>query len=95
MRERSKLILAGLIVFLVVLIIPKPAYSGIGTFTFRKVADTNTPIPGGTGTFTGIGVPSLDGDNVVFQGFGTSEQQGIYTDIGGLSVVADKSTMIP
>ncbi|MDA2921158.1 hypothetical protein MYX76_16985 [Desulfobacterota bacterium AH_259_B03_O07] len=97
MRESSKLLLAGLIAFLVILTIPKPAYSGImGTFTFRKVADTNTPIPGGTGTFLFfLHVPSLDGGNVAFRGFGTSDQQGIYTDIGGLSVVADKSTMIP
>jgi len=55
MRESSKLLLSGLIVLLVILTIPKTAYSGIiGTFNFRKVADTNTPIPGSTGTLSGI-----------------------------------------
>ncbi|MDA2921477.1 hypothetical protein MYX76_18630, partial [Desulfobacterota bacterium AH_259_B03_O07] len=60
------------------------------------VADFSTMIPGGTGTFTGFPFLSLDGGNVAFLGFGTfGEQQGIYTDIGGLGVVADLGTMIP
>ncbi len=59
------------------------------------VADTNTPIPGGTGTFSNSGGPSLDNGNVVF---GASDVGGdsIYTNIGGgLSVVADTNTPIP
>ncbi|MDA2921159.1 hypothetical protein MYX76_16990, partial [Desulfobacterota bacterium AH_259_B03_O07] len=60
------------------------------------VADKSTMIPGGTGNFLGFGAPSLSGGNVAFVGFSNSPDQiGIYTDIGGLSVVADKSTMIP
>ena len=63
-------------------------------FDYALIADENTPIPGGTGNFTSFGNPSLDGGNVAFQGFGTS-QIAIYTDIGGLGVVADESTAIP
>jgi len=53
-----------------------------------------SPIPGGTGNFMFFSAPSLDGGNVAFRGLG-SDQLGIYTNIGGLSVVADTSTMIP
>jgi hypothetical protein len=34
------------------------------------VADRNTPIPGGTGNFSSIGVPTLDGGTVAFDGVG-------------------------
>jgi len=96
MRESSKLLLAGLIAFLVFLTITKPAYSGIGTFTFRKVADTTTPIPGGTGNFVIFESPSIDGGSVAFKGAGSSGQSGIYLDTGGpLVLIADKSTPIP
>ena len=41
------------------------------------VADLNTPIPGGSGNFTGFGFsPSLDGGNVAFFGFGSGGQAG-------------------
>ncbi|MGF1641987.1 MAG: choice-of-anchor tandem repeat NxxGxxAF-containing protein [Rhodospirillales bacterium] len=60
------------------------------------VADTNTPIPGGTGTFTGFNGPSLDGDSVAFRGVGRDGQDGIYSTVGGtLNVVADRNTPIP
>lgn len=70
------------------------------------VADTDTPIPDGTGNFKGFGEvfgsPSLDNGNVAFIGFdefnteeGGYNQEGIYTDIGGrLNVVADKNNPI-
>ena len=63
-------------------------------FDFLRIADLNTLIPSGSGNFTGFGSPSLDGGNVAFQGFG-SGQSGIYTDIDGLDVVADRNTPIP
>jgi hypothetical protein len=56
------------------------------------VADTNTPIPDGTGNFTSfdVGAVSLDRENVAFLGFGSDGQAGIYTNIGGsLSKVID------
>ena len=44
----------------------------------RVVADTQTPIPGGSGNFTGFSAMSLGGDAVAFVGLGDSGQQGIY-----------------
>ena len=35
--------------------------------TFRKIPDTDTLVPGGTGTFSGFGqTPALSGSNVAF-----------------------------
>jgi hypothetical protein len=67
------------------------------TFEFTKIVDTNTPIPGGTGNFTGfLNPPFLDKRNVAFHGFGPSEQRGIYISVDGkLNVVADTKTPIP
>lgn len=66
------------------------------------IADTNTPIPGGTGTFGapqtgGFSIPSIDGEDVAFGGDDlTISQRGVYTYIGGvLDVVADKTTRPP
>ncbi len=59
-------------------------------FTFTKIADTTTPIPGGTGNLTGFdGPPSIDGGDVAFRGVGSSLQLGIYSTVGGLNAVAD------
>ena len=61
------------------------------------VADTNTAIPSGTGSFSGFGrAPSIDDNrNVVFCGIGAG-QQGIYTHSGSsLDMVADTSTLLP
>jgi hypothetical protein len=73
----------------------------------RAVADLDTPIPGGTGTFGTFDMcPSADGGNVVFagcaeRGDGSSTcssgtpHEGIYSDVGGLHVVADTQTPVP
>jgi len=66
----------------------------------KRIADTNTPIPKGTGTFTWFGDrPSIDGGYVGFYGQQTgagTDQKGIYTNLGGhLRVVADLNTPIP
>ena len=67
-----------------------------GPFFFTKIADTNTVVPGGTGTFRAFAAPVLDGDDIGFLGFGTGAEQGIYTTIGGpLRAVADKGTSVP
>ena len=62
--------------------------------SFRKIVDTNTPIPGGTGNFPSLGVvPFLDAGTVVFSG---PFSLGIYSDIGGtLNVVVDTNTPAP
>lgn len=53
-----------------------PAVGGAVTV----IADTNTPIPGGTGNFTGsFGVTSLNGTTVAFRGNGSNGQGGIYS----------------
>lgn len=67
--------------------------------TFTKVADTSTPIPGGTGTFGGPlpfrGV-ALDGGVVAFSAAGQNDQEGVYAWSGGtLRRVADGTTQMP
>jgi hypothetical protein len=65
------------------------------------VADENTPIPNGTGNFTGFsdfGFPgiSIDGSQVAFRGTGSDNQAGIYLWDGlSLSVIADVNTPLP
>ena len=68
-------------------------YTSVGG-AISRVADTSTPIPGGTGTFTStfsgpqgtstafLG-PSLSNGSVAFIGFGSNNQSGIYTNVGG------------
>ncbi len=70
------------------------------TISFRKVADTNTPIPGGVGNFTGFtSSPVIDRGDVAFVGRTASPSfigiyDGVYTDIGGtLRPVATRNTV--
>ncbi len=74
--------------------------------TIRRVADTNTAIPGGTGKFTSFGgfllngdpvsSPSIDNGDIAFLGNGGPTQDGIFAEIGGvLTVIADRNTPIP
>ncbi len=65
--------------------------------TVTVLVDTNTPLPGGTGNFTGQfhNLLSLGDGDIAFI-FEASEQLGIYTCIDGVfSVVADTNTVIP
>ena len=69
-------------------------FSNVGGLHF--VADTFTPIPSGSGNFTGFGDilsnvdVTLDNGNVLFGGNGNSGQFGIYLDTAGsLSKVID------
>jgi hypothetical protein len=73
-------------------------YTNLGG-SLRVVADTNTPIPGGTGNFTRLagldGAALIDGETIAFRG---SEPGigGIYVEIeGSLQVVADTNTAVP
>lgn len=71
----------------------------------HAMADKNTAVPGGTGTFngepSGIGnfsEPALSGNNAVFRGRGTGAQEGFYfydASMSTLSKVVDKSNQIP
>jgi hypothetical protein len=65
--------------------------------TLQRVADTTTPMPGGSGNFFDVWGPSLHNGNVAFLGQDADTFFGIYTDIGGpgLSVVADVNTPVP
>jgi hypothetical protein len=61
-----------------------------------RVADRNTPIPDGTGTFTELAEPVLSGGKVAFRAVGSSGQAGIYSFAGtGLSRVADRNIPVP
>ena len=63
------------------------------------VVSTETPIPGGSGSFTDFGGLALDGERVVLQGsgdwVGSAQQQGVYLWSGGaLATIADGNTRI-
>ncbi|MEE8156178.1 MAG: hypothetical protein V3T53_14590 [Phycisphaerales bacterium] len=68
--------------------------------SLRLIANTNTPVPGGRGTFLNFGLlsgtsPSISGSNVAFGGC-TEAGQGIYAYIdGSLQVIADTNTRSP
>jgi hypothetical protein len=75
------------------------AEAGIYLFngiTLDKIADTNTPIPDGSGNFAGFAWWVLSGGNAAFYATGSSGQNGIYFFNGTtLSKVADPNTPIP
>ena len=59
------------------------------------VADENTSVPGGQGTFTGFNFTDLNGGKITFQAFGGGVT-GIYkTTNNVLGVVADTNSTIP
>ena len=65
-------------------------------FTFTKVADTSTPIPGGVGNFTEFRPPSISDGEVAFIGEGSGGQLGVYLWKNGvLSVAVDTGTLVP
>src|SRR5690349_18389007 len=67
-------------------------------YTFTKIADTATPIPGGTGSFSAFQFDSatIKDRDVVFVGVGANGQMGIYLARGAqLTVVADLRTLVP
>lgn len=76
-----------------------PTFGGIYTSiggNLGFVADNQTDIPGGTGTFSGFSDPAFNAGNTAFLGDGFNLQQGIYSDLGGaLDVIVDKTTIVP
>lgn len=64
--------------------------------TIGVAYDTDTQIPGGSGTFTQFHTPSSSWGRLAFRGEGSGGQDGIYTDASGaLEVAADRGTSIP
>ncbi|PPD32782.1 MAG: hypothetical protein CTY19_09985 [Methylomonas sp.] len=63
------------------------------------IVDTGVPIPGGSGSFSSFSGASLSKGQIVFNGSGVSDQQGIYrsnTSIPRtLDVIANAETIIP
>jgi hypothetical protein len=80
------------------LLISIPSFGAELSIEYEVIARSGaTPVPGGTGTFTGlVGVPAIDDEGTVaFVGAGVG-QAGVYTYIGaGLQMVADYDTLIP
>jgi hypothetical protein len=67
-----------------------------GAAVYTRIVDTATAIPGGNGSFLTLAGPSLSGNNIAFQGDGSSSQQGVYIVKGGvLSRIADRTTAVP
>jgi hypothetical protein len=66
--------------------------------TFIKIADTNTPVPSGIGSFKWVGYPSISGNNITFLGDDATSKRGIYANTsenGALIKIIDISTPIP
>lgn len=95
MRKFQTSFILLILVALIPFFIPASLYAQ--SFDLTPVADKNTMIPGGTGNFTRFFPPvPIGGDDVAFLAEGDSDQEGIYTSIGGtLAVVVDLSTAIP
>ena len=79
-------------------------YTGDGVHPLQVVADTTTAIPGGSGNFTAFtgnwaypGNPYISGQTVIFHGYGSAGQQGIYAGFPNqpIRVVADTHANIP
>ena len=62
----------------------------------EKIVDRHTPVPGGSGTFSYLSEPSLDGDRVIFLGSDENGRAGIYSFVdGNLQVVVDVGDPLP
>jgi len=71
-----------------------------GTGSPARIADTSTPIPDGTGTFSGFPAgASVSADTTLFAGTGAGDQQGVYAAIIAPPQapirIADTTTSIP
>ncbi|NJK88078.1 MAG: hypothetical protein HC923_00925 [Myxococcales bacterium] len=62
------------------------------------VADTSTPIPGSTGTFTGFGSVSADHHTLTFRGFGPGSYVGLFqrtSPSSPITTVVETGTVLP
>lgn len=72
-------------------------YSNSGGM-INTIADTTTPIPGGSGNFGFLSAPSVSGGTVAFTGGVNNSNEGVYTvstSGGALTRIADQSTTAP
>lgn len=70
--------------------------AALAEYTFTKVVDTSTFLPGSGSTFDAFSYVGFDGDNVALIAAGSGNEEGVYIwNHGGLSVVADTSTVAP
>ncbi|HEX4825924.1 MAG TPA: hypothetical protein VFV19_16610 [Candidatus Polarisedimenticolaceae bacterium] len=58
-----------------------------------RLVDLNTPIPGGTGTYTGFDAVSAGGNVTAFRGMGSNGQAGIYLASPPTKVIAIGDTL--
>ena len=99
----------GAAVLALLFIFPAVGHAEPIPFTFTRVVDSNTPIPGGTGNFLFFTDPfttmlvdsrpaaSIENGIVVFSGSGPSGQNGLYAaTVGGpITTIADTNTPLP
>ncbi|MCC6968623.1 MAG: hypothetical protein IT434_00215 [Phycisphaerales bacterium] len=65
-------------------------------WSFTKIVDTDTMVPGGTGTYTGFDAISIDSGRVGFIGSDSSFYFGVYDSLGGAPrKIADRFTDLP
>ncbi len=65
-------------------------------WTFTRIVDTDTQVPGGAGTYTDFDAISIDGGRVGFIGRDSSFYFGVYDSIGGAPRrIADRFTDLP
>jgi PEP-CTERM motif len=78
---------------LLALLLSVTSQSKASSLSFVEVANTTTSIPGGSGTFTGFGLPAINGNYVAFDAPGSNSLQGIYvwSQAGGLQRVTDNN----
>jgi hypothetical protein len=82
---------------IVVAALALPSSAAGVAMTFQKIADTSTPIPGGSGTFTRFDAPAALNVHGYFLAYGSNGQAGIYAahESAQLSLVADRNTPVP
>ncbi len=65
-------------------------------WTFTRIVDTDTPVPGGFETYTRFSTVSIENGRVAFIGGDSAFRYGVYDNIGHLTrVIADRNTNLP
>lgn len=90
--------MSRILAFAVALTMAVYARADESLFRYHLIADGTTPVPGGPGTFSGFGQPSIDGDTLAFIGVPGAEpdRQGIYVgNANELGLVVNNDTAVP
>ena len=86
----------GIFAALAILVGTPATGSAVGFFTFTKIADEDTLIPGGTGTLGLLERPVIDSGVVAFTNTNPSESVIVAAPVGGaLTTVASNTTIDP